>query len=158
VRGLAYVMRGNFYRDFRGDIDRAMADYAAAFSLDPDDLLAYNSRGDTFRAVGDFDHAIADYDRIIALLHADRTGPNDATVAVVFRNRAEAFLGKGDADRAIADYDAMIRVLPHDARALYGRGLAKARKGDRAGGEADVASAKAITPAIAEELSRSGLK
>jgi len=158
VRGLAYVMRGNFHRDFRGDIDRAMADYAAALALNPSDLLAYGTRGDTFRAVGDFDHAIADYDRLFAMMRADGLGLDDPVVAFVFRNRAEAYLAKGDAARAVADYDAAIRILPREARSLHGRGLAKARQGDRAGSEADMALARAIRPDIAAELATSGLE
>jgi len=41
---------------------------------------------------------------------------------------------------------------------LYGRGLAKARKGDRNGGTADIATAKAIKSDIADEFARYGLK
>ena len=41
---------------------------------------------------------------------------------------------------------------------LYGRGLAKARKGDRNGGTADIAAAKAIKSDIADEFARYGLK
>jgi hypothetical protein len=41
---------------------------------------------------------------------------------------------------------------------LYGRGLAKARKGDRNGGTANIATAKAIKSDIADEFARYGLK
>ena len=39
---------------------------------------------------------------------------------------------------------------PKDADSLYGRGLAKLKSGDKAGGEADIAAAKAIKPDIAD--------
>ena len=39
---------------------------------------------------------------------------------------------------------------PKDANSLYGRGMAKLKSGDRAGGDADIAAAKAINPDIAE--------
>jgi len=56
----------------------------------------------------------------------------------------------GAFDRAIADYGAAVAKNPKDADSLYGRGMAKLKSGDRAGGEADIAAAKAIKPDIAE--------
>ena len=46
---------------------------------------------------------------------------------------------------------------PKLASSLYGRGLAKLEKGDAAGGEADIAAAKAIQANIAEEFARYGV-
>lgn len=45
---------------------------------------------------------------------------------------------------AIAQYDVALKLNPKLAGALYGRGVAKQRKGDAAGGSADLAAAKAI--------------
>jgi len=44
------------------------------------------------------------------------------------------------------------------AGVLYGRGPAKARKGDRNGGTADIVAAKAIKSDIADEFCPHGLK
>ena len=44
------------------------------------------------------------------------------------------------------------------ASSLYGRGLAKLKKGDRVGAHADMAAAKAINTNIAQELARYGIK
>jgi hypothetical protein len=46
-------------------------------------------------------------------------------------------------DEAIADYDAALKLNPKMAASLYGRGLAKQKNGDQAGGDADIAAAKA---------------
>ena len=46
---------------------------------------------------------------------------------------------------------------PKSAYSLYGPGLAKLKKGDRAGGDADVAAAKAIEPNIVEKYATYGL-
>jgi Flp pilus assembly protein TadD len=65
----------------------------------------------------------------------------------------------GDADRALSDYDAALRINPKNADAWYGRGLAKKRRGDADGGNADIAAAKAITPGIGESFAdQYGLK
>ena len=50
----------------------------------------------------------------------------------------------GDFAKSIADFDAGLKLAPKIAGALYGRGLAKLKKGDAAAGEADIAAAKAI--------------
>jgi len=43
------------------------------------------------------------------------------------------------------------------ATALYGRGLAKLKKGDRSG-DADLAAAKAIRPDVAGDFARLGIE
>jgi hypothetical protein len=63
----------------------------------------------------------------------------------------------GDLDKSIADYDAALRLQPHRAWSLYGRGLAKVRKGLTTAGEADIAAATAIRPRIEDEARKHGI-
>ena len=49
-------------------------------------------------------------------------------------------------------------MIPNFADSLYGRGLAKRKKGDATGGQADVAAAKALRPDVAEEFAKYGVK
>ena len=42
--------------------------------------------------------------------------------------------------------------------ALYGRGVAKARKGDKAGGSSDITAAKTMKSDIESEFSRYGIR
>ncbi len=63
----------------------------------------------------------------------------------------------GDVDQSILDYDAALDLNPKFAAALYGRGLAKQKKGDRAGADADLTAAKALRPDIAEEFAKFGV-
>jgi tetratricopeptide (TPR) repeat protein/predicted aspartyl protease len=60
-------------------------------------------------------------------------------------------------DKAIGDYDASLRLTPNNAWSLYGRGIAKIRKNDRAAGEADIANAVKIAPKIAEQFEARGV-
>jgi tetratricopeptide (TPR) repeat protein len=48
-----------------GDLDRAIADYDAVISRDPDNVLALEDRGIAYRRKGDFTRAIADFDTLI---------------------------------------------------------------------------------------------
>jgi tetratricopeptide (TPR) repeat protein len=67
-------------------------------------------------------------------------------------------LKAGRADAAIADYDAALRIDPKLANALYGRGLARLRRGKTSSGQEDIAAAKALRIDIAEEFARYGVK
>ena len=53
-------------------------------------------------------------------------------------------------DNAIADYNSALEINSTMAISLYGRGLARLKKGDATGGDADIAAAKAIQPDIVE--------
>src|SRR6185369_1317646 len=51
-------------------------------------------------------------------------------------------LKQGQFAKAIAEYNAALAIDPQRARAYYGRGLARLKTGDKAGGEADIQTAK----------------
>jgi tetratricopeptide (TPR) repeat protein len=63
----------------------------------------------------------------------------------------------GQIESAIEDYNSALRIEPKMASALYGRGLARLKKGDSSGGNADVAAAKKLETTIASEFSRYGV-
>jgi len=64
----------------------------------------------------------------------------------------------GQFDSAIQDYSSALRVDPKLASALYGRGLARLKKGDAPGGTADVEAAKKLEVNISDEFSQYGLR
>ncbi|HEX2818460.1 MAG TPA: aspartyl protease family protein [Phenylobacterium sp.] len=78
-------------------------------------------------------------------------------VSEVMGNRGLVLLRMGKLDEAIAQYNAAVGLQPRYAPALYGRGLAELKKGDKAKGEADIAAAKAIAPGLAQQYQRYGL-
>ena len=59
---------------------------------------------------------------------------------------------------AIKDYDAALKLDPKNPGALYGRGMAKIKKGDRTGGGSDVSAAKSMKSDIADDFSRHGIR
>jgi hypothetical protein len=61
-------------------------------------------------------------------------------------------------DSPLYDYTSALRIDPKLASSLYGRGLAKLKKGDTTGGNADVAAAKAIDANIVGDFVRYGLQ
>jgi lipoprotein NlpI len=136
----AYINRGAAYVA-KDRLDRGIADYNEAIRLDPESALAYNNRCYALAIVGQMPQALADCNESL------RLRPN---VPDTLDSRGLAYLKSGQIDNAIADYDAVLNVNPKAAGSLYGRGVAKLKKDDSAGGNADMAAAKAIQADIAE--------
>ena len=62
----------------------------------------------------------------------------------------------GDFAKAAAAYDGALKIEPNHARALFGRGIAKIRSGDKSGGDADLAAALKIDPKIGADFTKFG--
>ena len=136
-----YANRGSIYYE-KGDYDRAIADASEAIRLDPKIIMAHSNRAAAYMRKGDIERSIADTSEAIRL--------DPKTAQGAYANRAAAFATKGDYDRAIADASEAIRLDPKMAQAFYTRGFAKRKKGDVAGGDADMAKARAIQPNIGQ--------
>ena len=95
---------------------------------------------------------IVDYDKALEYHHKSlkiyvaTLGENHPSTATTYSNIGLTYYNKGDYARAIQDFDEAIRLRPDYAKALNARGNAKKQMGDTAGGEADIASAKALAP------------
>ena len=148
VIALVYSLRGGaFY--YKGDLTRAIADYDQAITLDGSFARALNNRCWARAVVGQVKAALPDCNEAL------RLAPE---VANTLENRGFVYLKMGEYERAVTDYDAGLKLNPSNkADYLYGRGLAKLKKGD-ASGEADVAEAKALNAKIAEEFAGYGVK
>lgn len=136
-RAIAYYNRGSSY-GLKGEYDRAIADFDDAIRLDPKYARAYSNRAFYLDAKGEYDRAIADFNTAI------RIEPS----AIRHVNRGATHYNMKNYDPAIADYTAALRYEPNHAGAYYNRGLAKQAKGDKAGGDADIARGRAIDPKI----------
>lgn len=84
-----------------------------------------------------------------------RLRPSDAST---LDSRGFAHLKAGQLDAAIVDYEAALKADPKLYTSLYGRGVARSRKGDKPGGESDIASAKALRSNVADDFAKWGVK
>jgi tetratricopeptide (TPR) repeat protein len=139
--------RASAYSD-KGDYDRAVSDLNDAIKLNPKNVTALSNICDTLLVVGQPQVALADCNEAL------NQQPDDA---VALLHRGNVYLRLGEWDRAIADYDAVLHGHPGDFVSLYGRGLAKQKKGV-AGGEADMAAAKAVFARVSEVFALRGIK
>jgi tetratricopeptide (TPR) repeat protein len=167
----------------RGMTDRAIADYDETLRLEPDNVVARTNRAVAYNFRGDYELAIRDLDYALKLKPdnpdvlnsrcwgralAGQTEPAlaDCNAALKLRpndpntldSRGFVYLKAGQYDRAISDYDAALRLDARLAGALYGRGVAKVRKGDTAGGNIDLASARAMRPELDAIFARYGVR
>jgi tetratricopeptide (TPR) repeat protein len=166
----------------KGETNRAIADYDEALRVEPDNIVALANRAVAYNFRGDFELAVRDLDRALKLepnnadiwnsrcwgralaeqlkealadcAEALRLRPNDANT---YDSRGFVYLKMNQPDRAISDYTEALRINPRLAGALYGRGIAKQRKGDRTG-STDIAAAKAMKPEIEAIFSRYGIR
>jgi tetratricopeptide (TPR) repeat protein len=72
-------------------------------------------------------------------------------------SRGFVLLRLGRYDEAIAAYDAAIKITADRGMSLYGRGVSKRRKGDLAGGDADLEAALALNRSVAATFAHYGV-
>jgi tetratricopeptide (TPR) repeat protein len=180
----ALTVRGELYLQAQ-DPKRAQADFEAAQKLAPANSELSARIGLAYARSGMFDLAIHQLDGWIALHPKDENlaqavgarcwvralANNDLEAAladcdsamrrdrnsVLMTYRGLVFYRMGRLDEALAQYAAAIKAQPRAALALYLRGLAEEKKGDRTDGEADLAAAHAIAPNLPEDYKRFGL-
>ncbi|HEY3813880.1 MAG TPA: tetratricopeptide repeat protein [Caulobacteraceae bacterium] len=172
-----------FFKIKHGDLNGALADADAIVGIWPNDINAYELRTQVLRQRKEYDRALGDIDHALTLsakspqLLTDRcwfgllSGHDlpralaDCEAALAIRAdftaaldaRARVLLRMGRFDDAVAGFDQVLKAAPQTWDALYARGLAKLARGDQAGGEADVAAAKAGDPAVAKNAEEFGV-
>jgi len=181
VRALAHIKRGEAYI-MKADRERALPEYEESIKLDPTNWEGYNGRGTLLFKLNQVDRAFADYNKATEL-NPKHTWPwinrcEGLTILSRFEEAADqcnkliqllaeqGFKWSGlsargvlhlkwkKLDLAIADFDESLRRDPKDAVSLYGRGLAKQKKGDNSGATTDMNAAVTLNPTIAEYFER----
>jgi tetratricopeptide (TPR) repeat protein len=145
----ALYNRGVLYQGQK-DYDRAISDYTRALDADPQHSSSwYNRCLSRMIAERDLPQALGDCDQALRL-NGKEAGRYDVRGAVYIKLKRH--------DDAIADFDKALDIAPQRAFSLYGRGIARRNKGDTAGAETDMASAKAIEPDIADSYAGYGIR
>jgi tetratricopeptide (TPR) repeat protein len=147
---LYFINRSNVYLD-KHQYDLAIRDLDEALRLDPkDEEEAIVNRCNVLTFKGDFTAAMADCQKGL------RQWPGDA---YPLSRLGFLYFKMDKLDESIDAYDAALAVPdlgaadPYDkAYPLYGRGLTKTKKGDKAGGEAEMAAAAALWKDIARDF------
>jgi len=144
----AYYGRGQLYAR-NGRFNEALPDFDHALRIAPNDADALNNRCWIRAVIGDLQDALSDCDKALSL---------QPTFVDALDSRGFIYLKLGLLSRAIADYDAAIARDPKKALSLFGRGKAKIRNDDTAGGDADLKAAQSVQPDIASEFADYGVR
>ena len=130
-RGEAYLARGNEGdNNTESDIELAIADYAAAYRIVPDDARRarlYNNLGLAFYARKDYANAIAFYTQALRLIE------NDTDKARFVNNLGLAYHARGEYDNAILSYTFALDLTENNsdkARFRSNRGFSYYSRGD----------------------------
>jgi tetratricopeptide (TPR) repeat protein len=173
-RGVAYLKKG--------ELDLAISALDQAIRLNPNYGEAFANRAEAYLKQYKYDRAVQDYDEAIriapdldavwsgrcwarAILGALQQALEDCNKALQARANAAAYdsrglihLKMGQFGAAVDDYGSALQFDAKLASALYGRGLAKLKQGDKVGGETDLAAARAIQANIGDEFGRYGVR
>jgi tetratricopeptide (TPR) repeat protein len=109
----AYFRLGWLYQVTEQD-HQAIANYAQAIALNPQDAEAFNNRGIVYYDLGEREKAINDFEQAIAL---------NPQYGEAFYNRGIVYYGLGEDEKAIAGFAQAIVLNPQDAEAFYNRGI-----------------------------------
>jgi tetratricopeptide (TPR) repeat protein len=121
----------------RGNTEKAMADFDQAIAIGYDTANAFSSRALFLTALGQYEKAIADFTVAI--------GKGDASEATLI-NRAAAFLQMSKIEEAIADYGAAISLNSKNAGVYQQRATAYKIQGDLDKAIEDFSKAMELSP------------
>src|ERR1035437_193512 len=164
----AFANRAETYQR-KNDFDHAARDYDEALRLKPDFRTIWSGRCWTRAVLGELQAGLADCNKALqfepnyattydAQVISLKIGPRESYLAVTHDARGLIYLKMGQFDSAIDDYNSALRFDASLARALYGRGLAKRKKGDASGADADMTAAKTIQAKIGDDFARYGVQ
>ncbi len=143
-----HLIRGHVHRDI-GQFEKSLQDFEKAIELAPRFESFRSDRCVALALLGKAEEGLPDCDRAI-----DKGPPTAAN----FLNRGAVYLRLNRPDEAAADFERAFVVAPEDPEALYARGVGRRLKGDTAGGDADMASAKGLAPKVGRRLETMGIK
>ena len=165
------------------DSAAALADIENAMASGPDKASLFRLKASVLEDANKLDEALAALDKAIALAPGTPdilnercwmkathnvqldTALRDCTKAIeqmdepaaALDSRGFVYLRLARFDDAIGDFDLALKRRPDLGPTLYARGIARLRKGDKAGGDADLANARRLVPEIDKTYAKYGV-
>jgi tetratricopeptide (TPR) repeat protein len=142
----AYIWRGITYIRFKGDWDRAIADFGEAIRLGTKDPAAYAGRAAAYIRKGDTDRSLPDLNEGLRL---DPRHPGVHNVLGYYYNK------KGDLARALTEANEALRLSPQYSYAFNTRGEIYESKGELDKALVDFRAALGLDP---DKRQRAGME
>ncbi len=111
-------------------------------------FFTYSNRGESYRALGQYEHAIDDFDQAIHL------SPKDPEVYV---RRGMTYQESGNLEKALADFNKAIELDRYRPDAYYARGLWYEQKSEFSSARNDYSTAISLKPDFAQAFFSRGL-
>jgi tetratricopeptide (TPR) repeat protein len=140
TRAIAFVGRGLAWR-YKGELERAIADFDQAIGLDPSNADAYYTRGQTRMARGDINRGVADFSAGVRVNPKVGYNAYMRFASWYDDNMRAVAIDKNALERAIAEFSELIRRDPNDIAAYYSRGFAWYVMGEKDRATTDVGAA-----------------
>jgi tetratricopeptide (TPR) repeat protein len=137
------------------DYEGAIGDFNEAIRLEPNLTLAYADRCFVSAVLAQIRGIDAGRGLRSALKDCDEALRLSENYTDAHITRGFIYLKLSDFDSAVSDFDRVLQLQPPSAAALYGRGLARSRKGEEREGNADIAAAKEISPSVVDKFEHS---
>jgi len=175
-----YVLRGHVYRH-KGELEKAVADYGKAISLNANGAEQYYGLGLTYQLQGKVELALENYGKAIkadskhSLSYINRGGllqkrqrhdlalddfsralEADPTSAEAYNARGFSYSAKGELQKSLDDLDKALELKPGFANALSNRGTVHGRRKEYAQAIADFTKALELDPDNAEIYNNRG--
>jgi tetratricopeptide (TPR) repeat protein len=148
--------RGELYAD-RGDYELALRDFNHVVKVSSTYAMGWNNRCRVNAILGRLDEALKDCDQALKISPKFVNSMVKSGKVSARQHRGFVQLKAGRYDQAVEDYTLALEILSN-AETLFGRGIAKAKKGEAAAGDVDIAEARALDPNIAQKFARFGVK
>lgn len=152
-----HLNRGELYLE-NDNYRLAIEDFDDVLRREPTAVMALADRCRVYAILGRLDDAIADCNRAIQLSPKFVNNMVASGDVPTYDDRALAQLKAGRLDAALADYNQALELSAKNPEALYGRGLSKMKKGDKAGAKVDIAAAESADKKIAARFAKFGVK
>ncbi len=118
-KALASVYRARAsWKEKKGDLDGALADYDISIRIEPDNVESYDYRADVYLDKGDLDAALENYNQATKI---------DPTYAAAYFSRGRVYEKKRDIAKARVEYNAAIAVPTINRIAQWAQDNARAR-------------------------------
>ena len=125
----------------KGQLVEAIAEYDAAIRINPQDALAYSSRGAIYNKLGQHQQAVE------SLTQAIGVNPN---FNVLYNNRSSSYYSLGEYELALEDLNRFIEGEPNNADGYVGRAMVYTQLGRDEEAEIDAIQAVDLGVAPAE--------
>ena len=134
-------------------LKEVIGQFTKIIEINPENAIAYNSRGSAYHKKGEYNNAVQDFTKAIEIAEK-----NNTEVATVYYNRGLSHSKLNKNNKAVQDFTKVIEINPLYAMAYYQRGRSYEQQGEKDKMKADFKKATDLDPGIEDFFKLSKLE